>query len=397
MRRWPARSESPVPNWLAGTSLLLCLVVLAEVGVRVLGYADWLTAEPAPVTGNFSVGVLTALPFVAGIGYAGHWLAASDLRPERFHRVWRWTVVGGGLSLLLNLALMAVVPVPTVYLAVGWLRWAVALGCGVGVAIGVTEARAINSALDAERSAVRAEHLAVQRDLLDYLNSLLRHEILNAANVISGYASLLADEHEEGTDAREYSENVHRKSEEITTVIADVRVLLRATEGHGEFESVNLSAVLREEVGKLADLDERVEVETDVPDGVYVSADALLPRVFGNLLGNAVEHNDSAPPRVSVRVEDGDDTVAVEVADNGRGIPESEVETLFDRPSQRSADHGLGLYLVGKLVQHYGGTVELTETGPDGTTFRVELPAETREDGGVDVVDERLPFGDPSG
>ena len=56
-----------------------------------------------------------------------------------------------------------------------------------------------------------------------------------------------------------------------------------------------------------------------------------------------------------------------------------EQETLFER--NMGADHGLGLYLVRTLIERYGGTVELTETGPEGSTFTVELP---RADVGVE-------------
>ncbi|MXR21713.1 sensor histidine kinase [Halobacterium bonnevillei] len=368
------QSESPVPERLVWTSVALTLLVVGEVAVRVT--TVW-SAPQVVLNGEFVIGVVTTAPFVAGIGYAGYWLAASDVDAPRHRRVWWWLLIGAAASLLLNLAILAVVPVSSGLLAVGWLRWAVAVGGGIGVGVGITEARAIQKALEAERSAVRAEQLAVQRDLLDYLNSLLRHEVLNATNVISGYGSLLMAEHDEGTPGYEYSETITRKSDEVTTVIEDVRVLLHATEGRRTTEPVDVVDVLDSELEKLADLDPAVVVDLDAPDSVTVPADALLPRVFGNLLSNAVVHNDSTPPRVSVTVETSEDTVVVDVADNGPGIPDAEAETLFERPVERTAEHGLGLYLVGQLVDHYGGRVQLLDTGPDGSVFRVELPRES--------------------
>jgi signal transduction histidine kinase len=240
--------------------------------------------------------------------------------------------------------------------------------------IGVNEARAIQNTMDAERAAVRAEQLEVQRDVLDYLNGLLRHEVLNATNVISGYASLLREGCDDPETRQKYSGSIYRKSEEVTSVVQDVRVLLEATKGRREFDRLDLAALLRREIEKLTDVDEAVEVETSIPESVYVEGDALLRRVFGNLLSNAVEHNESAPPRVSVTLDERAETVSVEIADNGPGIPEEEVETLFDRPENEGVTHGLGLYLVGKLTRHYGGTIELVETCPDGTAFRVDLP-----------------------
>ncbi|MFB6268919.1 MAG: sensor histidine kinase [Halobacterium sp.] len=388
----PFRSESRVPGRLVGLAAALAVVVGAEVAVRLVTPAS---APEVVFTGEFYVGVLTVAPFVAGTAYAGYWLADSDIEERLHRRVWWWTVAGAGASTLLNFALMAVMPVDSWLLAVSWLRWGVGVGAGIGVGVGVTEARAIQKALEAERSAVRAEHLEVQRDLLDYLNSLLRHEVLNASNVISGYAALLADEHDEGTPGREYSETIRRKSDDITTVIEDVRVLLQAADGRSSLEPVDVADVVRTEAAKLTDLDEDVVVDVDAPETVEVPADALLARVFGNLLANAVVHNDSDTPRVSVTVDADDESVVVDVADNGPGIPDADAESLFERPSQRTADHGLGLYLVRKLVHHYGGRVELRETGPSGSVFRVELP---REPGAIvggparDTVESPVPF-----
>jgi signal transduction histidine kinase len=160
----------------------------------------------------------------------------------------------------------------------------------------------------------------------------------------------------------------------MAAVIRDVRVLLNAMAGESELESVDLGDVLAEEVEKLEERYERVEVETDVPDGVRVRANALLPRVFWNLLSNAVEHNGGDTPHVSVVVEAATDAVAVEITDDGSGIPDGAADTLFTRPDLGGADHGIGLYLVSVLVDSYGGTIELTDTGPDGSTFTVELP-----------------------
>ncbi|WP_425492968.1 sensor histidine kinase [Natrinema amylolyticum] len=165
----------------------------------------------------------------------------------------------------------------------------------------------------------------------------------------------------------------------MSTVIDDVRVLLRTTEGSYRPESVDAARVLADEVRKLETEWETVDVETSIPDRVFVRADDLLARIFGNLLSNAVEHNDAATPRVLIAVEPGPETVRFEIADNGPGIPEPERDALFDRVESRGSTHGLGLYLVDRLVARYDGTVELTETGPEGSRFAVELPAASSE------------------
>jgi two-component system OmpR family sensor kinase len=376
-----------VPKRLVATAVALTVVMIAEIVERA---TDVGTVQPVVFPDEFLVGVATTVPFLAGIAYAGYWLKHSEVARTRHKRVWWWTLTGGGASLVLNVAIMGAMPVASTLLAIAWLRWALAVGLGVGVAIGVTEARSIQSAMVAERTQLRAEHLELQRDLLDYLNSLLRHEVLNASNIISGYASLLKEEFDKDETGYEYSDTIHQRSEEITTVIDDVRVLLQAAEQDVPLEDVDLSTVLREEIERLSDIDEDVQVDASIPDAVYVHGDPLLRRVFGNVLSNAVRHNDSDPPRVSVDLTAEDGTVAATISDNGPGIPPEEVDTLFERPSRRTADHGLGLYIVAQLLDQYGGAIELVETGSSGTTFRITLPSDGQQSD--DSAETRFPL-----
>ncbi|PSP95216.1 hypothetical protein BRC84_03640 [Halobacteriales archaeon QS_1_68_44] len=106
-----------------------------------------------------------------------------------------------------------------------------------------------------------------------------------------------------------------------------------------------------------------------------VRADDLLSAVLENLLSNAVDHNDADRPRVAVGAEPDGESVVLRVSDNGPGIPESEREAYFEagRQHEASVGQGLGLYLVNTLVERYGGTVEITDNEPRGTTIEVEL------------------------
>ena len=69
------------------------------------------------------------------------------------------------------------------------------------------------------------------------------------------------------------------------------------------------------------------------------------------------------------------------MSDNGKGIPEADLSLIFGR-FFRSGDEmtrtthgtGLGLYLVQQIVEAHRGSVEVAETGPEGTTFKVAIP-----------------------
>jgi len=355
-----------LPHALFGLGVLLAGLLVGEIINVVL--------RPEPIPLIFFVGVVSSAPFAVGLAVSGVWLRHSDLSADRYGRAGWWCVGGGAVFVLVNLGLMAAMPPATIAEEIGWLRWAVSLGCGTGLLVGVFEARAIEREVTAQRASMRARELRERRELLDYLNSLLRHEVLNTANVIDGYASLLVDNHDLDDDARERVEIIRNETDELTCTLQDVRILLDAAKHTVELESVDLTALLTDELRKLRRRHDGVETDLSASEAVTVLADPLLKRAFANLLSNAVEHNDGATPSVSVTVTSTADVARVRIADNGPGIPPEQRESLFEPESSGSPDHGLGLVIVDTLVRRYDGSVELAETGADGTTFVVELP-----------------------
>ncbi|QKY19618.1 HAMP domain-containing histidine kinase [Halolamina sp. CBA1230] len=321
----------------------------------------------------YVVGFVTSLPGLVGLLGGGVYLSRSSLSGDQQYRVLKWSVAGGGGFLLVNTVLMLTMPPANLLIAVGWGRWSLSIGAGCGFLIGYYEARAVQRAVRAERASVQARESEERREMLDYLNSLLRHEVLNTAAVISGYAGLLKQQSSEDDPVYEYLDIIDRQATELTGTTKDVRLLLQSLEEGTDLGPVNLTDVLAEEVDNLEDRYRNVEIDAKIPDDVYVTADELLPRIFSNLLNNAVEHNESEQPRVSLSVSTTPDTVEVRVADNGSGVPETERDVLFETATAKT-DHGIGLTIVARLADRYGGDVELSETGSDGSVFAVTLP-----------------------
>lgn len=131
--------------------------------------------------------------------------------------------------------------------------------------------------------------------------------------------------------------------------------------------------------------DIRSDVIQDCEAGVDEEAFRI---VVSNLLENAVKYGGSQP-LVVVRLGLEADRAVLEISDNGAGIADHEVPLVFQKfyrsgeEMKRTAQGtGLGLYLVRQIVRAHRGTVKIASTGPDGTTFRVEIPgAELKGDG----------------
>lgn len=329
---------------------------------------------------SFIAGILMSLPAAGLLVVGGYKLPQSPVTEGYYPRLLTWTFAGavvfGGFSVITGVTFF-----PEMFWAqVGSVRWGVSVGSGSGFLIGFLIARGIEQRVEAERAAVRAEEAEHKQEILEYLNALLRHEVLNTANVINGHATLLESTLGESAAQREYTEVIKRQTEEVSSVISDVQFLLEANEEDRDLEPVDLRPVLENELRNIRDRNDAVETELDAPPEIRVMADHLVRRVFSNLLRNAVKHNDSEQKRVSISVTETDETVTVEVGDNGPGIPDDEREGIFHPEIKQRANHGLGLTIVARLTERYGGDVALVETGPDGTVFAVTLstpPAES--------------------
>ena len=123
-----------------------------------------------------------------------------------------------------------------------------------------------------------------------------------------------------------------------------------------------------------------VVLENEVAGDIELYADRdQLFRVLVNLGKNAVEAGAAKITIGTVTEEagEGNGRTVIEVADDGPGIAEAAREKLF-RPfvgSQRPGGTGLGLAIAREIMEAHGGDIELIETGPAGTIFRLDLPS----------------------
>src|SRR5712692_2853962 len=101
-----------------------------------------------------------------------------------------------------------------------------------------------------------------------------------------------------------------------------------------------------------------------------------LERAFFNLLLNACESLPAGSGRVEIELGETRSGVEIRISDNGRGIPGSIRNTLFEPFVSQGKENGtgLGLTVVQKIIQDHGGEVVVERTSPEGTVFRITLP-----------------------
>lgn len=347
-------------------------IAVVSLGLYAANVATWAVFEgvTALATPDAYLGLLLHGVVLAAV-LAGVWhLGRHPFEGGRYPRIRGWHAGGLVAFLALNLALIAAFATESLAANASWAVFSGNIGGVAGLTVGIVEARAIDRAVRAEREAVHAASLERQRDWLEYINRLLRHEILNNVQVVQGQVGLLYANPTED-DAGDRVETIQRRLSDMTDVVEDVREVIRTTSGGSTLQPVALPDVLRDRLAAVSASHENVETDLRIVEAPNVPGDVLLPRIFDNLFENAVEHSRDSTAHIDVTVDRTDGVARVTVADDGPGISDAVVESLFE-PS--GGTHGMGLHLVDVLAVRYGGSVELVDTSAEGTTFVVELP-----------------------
>lgn len=241
------------------------------------------------------------------------------------------------------------------------------VGAAAGVLIGLDRSRAMrNQRLVAEK--------ADREETLVFLLRLLDHDIQNHLTAISGYTDAIDPA---AVDSRvDPVTGIRDRSADIERLLETANAVLESETGDREFERVDLATVLREQINVVRGDAPEANIDIRIDEGLYVNSNQFIDEVFHNILDNAVTHNPTSDLTIAVGAVATDDGIVVEIADNGRGIPESIQDSLFDpgvRTDESDGD-GLGLYLVRKLVESYGGRVAVRDRSPTGTRFRLWFP-----------------------
>ncbi|MGQ4554642.1 PAS domain S-box protein [Halobellus sp. GM3] len=225
------------------------------------------------------------------------------------------------------------------------------------------------------------------RQQLQVLYRVLRHNLRNELNVISGYTDLLSTTGDRSGAA--HSAASDRSADAVERISRSVDNLLQISVQAQRIENTFIESEQITEMQSIETVVRRAKREVlDDRSGVSVSASIPssecrvnfeLGTAVKELLTNAVEHNDSARPSVAVALDvdrrGSTSEATITVEDDGPGIPENE-RTVLEEGEESPLLHGsgLGLWLANWIVTELGGTVRLDENDPRGTVVTIAVP-----------------------
>lgn len=209
------------------------------------------------------------------------------------------------------------------------------------------------------------------------------HEFRTPLGVISGFSDLLLESKGLDDEARQWTETIHRNSDQLRILIDDLLDLAKAETGRisTHWSRFQVSEVVDDVVAGLTLLAQQKHLQLTVENSesaphTITSDPQRLRQILVNLIGNAIKFTDRGLVRVIV-TSSNSDGLRIEVTDSGIGIREHAVERLFkpfsqidDSLTRRTGGTGLGLALSKKLAHLLGGELWLdkTEVGA-GSTF----------------------------
>ena len=254
---------------------------------------------------------------------------------------------------------------------------------------GLSETATLGAAFN--EMAGQLEQEASRREQLDRLKDefvlTASHELRSPLTSVQGFAELLMLERDSLTPNQvETVQIILDNCNHLVRLLNDLLDLARSDAGRlsVRMQPTELAPLIDEVVrtmraqtdGAHQDLIEQLDPQMPT---VEVEADRIR-QILVNLITNAHEYSpEGASIEVKARVV-GDD-VEISVTDDGPGIPESQLEHIFERfvrgdagLTQRVGGTGLGLAISRSLVELHGGTIEADSTVGAGSSFRFRLP-----------------------
>ncbi len=220
------------------------------------------------------------------------------------------------------------------------------------------------------------------------LISNICHDLKTPITSIKGYVEGLIDGVANTPEKREkYIRTIYNKACDLDRLINELTLYSRIDNDRVpyNFHRVSVSDYFGDCVEEIGiDLEQRgieLNYSNMVPPGTRIIADPeQMKRVINNIVGNSVKYIDKPHGRIDIRILDEEDSIRVEIEDNGKGIGARDLPYIFDRfyrtDSSRNSSQGgsgIGLSIVKKVIEDHGGYIWATSTLGEGTCMHFVL------------------------
>ena len=207
------------------------------------------------------------------------------------------------------------------------------------------------------------------------------HELKTPLTSISGYSELIEAGMANEEDTRRFAGEIHKNANRLLSLINDTLELskLDTLDDEVQIEAVNLyeMAVTCADMLKLNAAKRGITIRVEGTPAFVSGSRQMLEEVVYNLCDNAIRYNKDNG-YVTLRVQDKEDRVVLQVKDTGIGIPKEHQNRVFERfyrvdksRSKSTGGTGLGLAIVKHIVAIHGASLELESEVDVGSSITI--------------------------
>lgn len=215
------------------------------------------------------------------------------------------------------------------------------------------------------------------------LVSTVSHELRTPLSSVLGFTELLLTKEVKPERQKKYIETIHKEAKRLTNLINDFLDLQRMESGKQTYSMGKLALVeVTEEIVNnfVLNNDHQIRlINNSTNDEVHGDQERLI-QLYINLIGNAIKFSPNGG-EITITIENHTNLIQVAIQDQGLGIPEQEIERLFqkfkrvDNSSRRKiGGTGLGLALCKEIITKHNGDIWIESTEGVGTTVYFTLP-----------------------
>ncbi|PPF41547.1 two-component sensor histidine kinase [Rathayibacter sp. AY1D2] len=222
---------------------------------------------------------------------------------------------------------------------------------------------------------------AVRRDFVANIS----HELKTPIGAVGLLAEALDSAADDPQQVRRFAHRLTQESHRLAKITREIIELsrLQAADVAGSAEIIRVDDVVTaalETTHVLAESHDVTLVKGGMKKAYVVGQEKMLVSALHNLLANAIQYS-PAGSRVGIGVRSTGGVVEIAVTDQGIGIPEEDLDRVFERfyrvdqaRSRHTGGTGLGLSIVKHAVQNHGGDVRVWSKPGRGSTFTIRLP-----------------------
>ena len=225
----------------------------------------------------------------------------------------------------------------------------------------------------------------VRRDFVAHIS----HELKTPSGALSLLSEAVLGAKDDAEAVSRFAERMQVESKRLTGLVQEIIQLSRVQDSDPLKEAQQLSAgdIIKEALDQCRTTADSRQISLtfqDSEDAMILGDRDQLTMAIHNLIENAINYSPAdTKVAVSTTVENG--IITISVADQGIGIPEAEVERIFERfyrvdpaRSRETGGTGLGLSIVKHIINKHGGEISVWSSENVGSTFSIRLPIQSQ-------------------